>query len=187
MSKEQILLRVTEDLNARIEAEAGSKQARAEWIRELIREEVGPDTEANPDAGNYPEKERDRKIYEALLNHGEDAVLKGYVRLDDVKPEIAQETQVGKDAIYQSLKRMERNNHVRLDHGRYAGDPIRVRARPPSADPELWTRAKDRRRKVDPAVFRVDNGRADSSAKAKLLEEIEAGEENNATEVRADD
>jgi len=188
MSKNQILLRVNDELNAQIIAEAGSKGERAEWIRELIRDELGPDTDANPDAGNYPDKSRDRKIYESLLNHGGDAVLKGYVRLDHLKPEIAQETQIGKDAIYHSLKRMERHNHVRLDNGQYAGDPVRVRARPPSAEPDQWTRAKDRRRTVDPAVYRVGSPRRLSSAQAKRLEEIDASDEDsNPTEAVADD
>ncbi len=189
MSKNQILLRVNDELNAQIIAEAGSKGDRAEWIRELIRDELGPDTDANPDAGNYPEKDRDRKIYESVLNHGGDSVLKGYVRLDHLKPEIAQETRIGKDAIYQSLKRMERHNHVRLDHGQYAGDPVRVRARPPSADPDQWTRAKDQRRTVDPSVYTVGSPRRESSAQRKLLEEIEAAddEESSRTGAVADD
>jgi len=184
----QINLKISDDLNARIESEAGGKRERAGWIRELIRDELGADTDAKPDEGHYPEKDRDRKIYESLLRHGGDAVLKGYVDLEEYEPEIAVDTRVSEDAIYGSLKRMEKHNHVRLDHGIYAGDSVRVRARPPSADPDQWTRAKDRKRTLETSVYRFGGPRRESSAQRKLLEEIEAADEDTThTEAVADD
>lgn len=171
----QINLKLTDDLNARIESEAGGKRERAGWIRDLIRDEIGPATESEPDTGHYPDKERDRKIYEALLQHGGDDILKGYVRFDDVKPEIAQQCQVGKDDIYQSLKRMERFNHVRLDNGMYEGDAVRILARPPQADPDQWTKAKGRNRTPRNKLFRTRT--SDSTAKRRLLSDIESDQE----------
>lgn len=167
----QINLKISDELNARIENESGGKRERAGWIRDLIRNEIGPDYDPEPDTGNYPVNERDRKIYESLLNHGSEDVLTGYVRLDDVKPEIAEECQVGKDAIYQSLKRMERHCHVRLEHGMFAGDPIRIRARPPQADPDMWTRAKGRDR--DPIESLPESSHETSYAKRKLIEDLQ--------------
>lgn len=175
----QINLKVSDDLNARIEREAGGKRERASWIRELIRDELGPDTDAEPDTAHYPEKDRDRKVYEALLEEGDRHVLEGYIRLPDVLPEMAQRTGVGKDAIYQSLRRMERNNHVRLDEGGVYSrsdsgyNHVRVRARPSQADPDKWTLARGRDRGVSQRVFETQPDENISHARALLLADLE--------------
>ncbi|WP_152423101.1 hypothetical protein [Natrinema versiforme] len=159
-----------------------------EWIREQIRQEVGPDLDDNPDTSYYPERNRDRRVYEALLQHGGHDVLANYVRLDDIKPEMAMESQISKDDIYGTLKRMERHNHVRLESGMYANDPVQVRARPPSADPDMWTRAKSRDRQMDPDILTTAAGES-SAAQRKLLRDIEAADDENTspTEAVADD